>query len=153
MFSSAKLLAVKLVSRIPLNIATRVLVVVPIFIILFQSLILLGILPFDIVWGGKLTPATVVPMVSFAIILNVLVLAIGLVKGGWVSQSVVVQVTRNVSWFMFYFLLCNTVLNLFSETLFEVIVFTPIVALVTVCLFRVLVSKEDLSIAESGKSP
>ncbi len=124
------------VGKLGLRAACIALIVLPTFFIGFHALILAGILPKDIVWGGRLTDRTLVPFELFAIALNLLLVLVGGVAGGFIRSSTALAIAHRIKWFLFYFVLVNTVLALFSTTTFERLL-TPVTALYAICLYRI----------------
>lgn len=110
--------------------------------ILFHTLILLGILPQNIVWGGQaLAPATILLLESFAILVMLFLSFLILMKNKWIKYKWQDKtLNRWLMGFSIYFML-NTMANLLAETTFErsQAVFTIILA---VSLFKI--SKQKL---------
>lgn len=116
----------------------RFLLAICLGLLTFHLLILLQIIPFEIVWGGKLT--TLKEMYVFelisAITVGFLILVICL-KANYVSVKVSKKLVNGILWFFFGFFLLNTIGNVLAETYLEkgFAVLTIIIALL---LFKVL---------------
>lgn len=101
-------------------------------IIVFHGLILAGVIPFDIVWGGRLTsPAQMLRMEAVSITLNLLMLAVIGVRAGLWGRSIPPRVITVVLWAMCALFLLNTAGNLLSHNQLEKIIFTPLTALLS----------------------
>ena len=114
-----------------------------VLVILFHFLILTGVVPFDIVWGGRLKDAS--QMIRFEIIsifINLLMLVVVANSAGMLKLKINQKIIRGGIWIMFVLFLLNTVGNLFSNNHFEKIVFTPITFLLAVFTFRMAIDKE-----------
>jgi hypothetical protein len=77
----------KLIGRLNLWTASRILIVVPALFIAFHGLILASILPRNIVWGGRLTDATFLPLEILAIVVNLLLILAGGVAGKLITAT------------------------------------------------------------------
>ncbi len=117
--------------------ACRVLIILPALFLVFHALILVGILPKNIVWGGRLTGATFYPLEALAIVLNLLLMLAGSVAAGYVTAPRAAGLIDKIKWVLFYFVVFNTIGGLFSITTFEVLL-TPITALYALCLYRLI---------------
>ena len=107
-------------------------------------MILAGALPRDIVWGGRLTDATLVPFEALAIFINLLLMATGAVAAKIIRAPAICAVVLRFKWVLFYFVVVNTVLALFSTTTFELML-TPVTALYALCLYRVIKFPDGLA--------
>lgn len=121
--------------KFPLRAAYLSLILLPALFLLFHGLIIAGVLPPNIVWGGRLTDATFLPLEILALVLNGLLILTGCVAGKFVIAPRAVAFVHWIKWFLFYFVLVNTIAGLFSTTTLEVLM-TPVTALYAVCLFR-----------------
>ena len=108
--------------------------------IIFHLLIITGVLPSTIIWGGKLQNASemrLAELVSIAI--NTLFLTIVSIKvRNPDSRLLIVQV---VLWIMAGLFLLNTLGNLFSLNTFERWFFTPLTLLLSVLSLRLALLK------------
>lgn len=124
------------IGKLNLRAASIILIILPASFLVFHTLIIIGILPRNIVWGGRLTDATFLPLELLAIVLNMLLMATGAVASGFVAAIFVIKLVDYIKWFLFYFVLVNTIFALFSTTTLEVLM-TPVTALYALCLYRV----------------
>ena len=111
-------------------------------IVLFHLLVLTGIIPFHIVWGGRLTnhPQMVrFEMISIAV--NLVMLAVVAIHDGILKLRIKPLLIRIVLWCMCGLFLLNTIGNLLSTNTVEKIVFTPLTLLLSICCFRLAVNK------------
>ncbi|MBK8845629.1 MAG: hypothetical protein IPO27_03325 [Bacteroidetes bacterium] len=98
--------------------------------LVFQVLVLMRVIPFHIVWGGRLTSASqMYRMVSVSILVNVFIAVVCTGKAGWLALPVAERgYTILFVCFAWMFAL-NTIDNLFSKNKWEKIIFTPITLL------------------------
>jgi len=104
--------------------------------IVFHLLVLSRLIPFGIVWGGRLK--TVEQMQVFeliSILINALMLYVAAAGSGHLKHPFRPAVLRVALWVMVLLFALNTLGNIFSENRFEQLVFTPLTALLALlCL-------------------
>ncbi len=128
-----------LLLKIRYSIANKTMVVLPIAITIFHVLILVGIVPADIVWGGHIeTQADLYRLEAVSISLNLMtVVAVlkhsKLMKLGKQSKGLDMFMTGLGVMFVF-----NGFANIFSETLFERLFFTPLILVYAAMTFRLV---------------
>jgi hypothetical protein len=89
-------------------------------ILFFHALILAGIIPFDTVWGGKLkTREEMLVFESISVVLNLLMMGVVAVKGGYWKLRLPPKWITILLWCMAVLFLVNTLGNLFANNLFE----------------------------------
>lgn len=114
-------------------------------LVVFHTLILLRVIPFEMVWGGRLQGVS--EMVSFetvSILINLLMLGVVAIKGNVIKINVNPSLMRIALWAMFGLFLLNTLGNLFSTNLFEKAVFTPITFVLSLFCLRLASAKSSL---------
>lgn len=113
-------------------------------ILAFHFSILFGLIPYDIVWGGKLSDYNqMLVFESLSISLNlylvyILFSRIKLVP--WILGNVLRKVSL---WFFTILFALNTIGNLLAETSFETIVFTPLTLIASVMIAFLAMEKDD----------
>jgi len=125
-----------LIAKLSLPLASKILMLFPTAFLVFHILIIAGVLPRNIVWGGQLTDRTFLPLEILALTINLLLMLVGGVAGGFVKSALAITIVDRIKWFLFYFVVVNTVLALFSTTKFELFL-TPITAIYALCLYRI----------------
>ena len=124
--------------------ASRSLMVLFALIIAFHLLVFFQVIPFQIVWGGRLN--SVSEMYSFeamSIALNLLMLAVVSVRSGVLSLGVNPRVIQVLLWLMTALFILNTVGNLLSINETEKLIFTPITLVLSIfCIRLALVTKQ-----------
>lgn len=119
------------------RLAVSVLLIILSLVIIFHLLVLIGIIPFDIVWGGRLKDRQ--QMVAFetvSLVLNSVMLFIVSIKAGLIKIPIHITIIRVALWLMFALFVLNTVGNLLSKNQLEQIIFTPLTAILAICCFR-----------------
>lgn len=111
-------------------------------VVLFHLLVIIRVIPFDIVWGGKLK--NVSQMRSFeavSVLLNLLMLAVVAMHAGILRLTVSPVIIKIALWTMFVLFLVNTFANMLSENAMEKIIFTPLTFLLSMFSLRLAVGK------------
>ncbi len=110
--------------------------------ILFHLLVLLGVIPFEIVWGGRLkSHSEMLAFETVSILINTFMLLVMLAKRkhlNWNAAFVKISI-----WLMGLIFVLNTVGNLFSESKLEAWLFTPITFVSAVFCFMLVLRKEE----------
>ncbi|GAB3194317.1 hypothetical protein ABID22_000258 [Pontibacter aydingkolensis] len=128
---------------ITLRFATNGLLLIISLTIVFHFTVLLGIVPFELVWGGRLrTHSQMLSFEAASIAINLAMLAVVAIHSGVLKIRVNRKVIRVALWAMFILFLLNTVGNLLSENQAEKMVFTPVTFLLSVFSLRLAVSKK-----------
>lgn len=111
-------------------------------VLLFHLSIVIKIIPYDITWGGRLkSDQDMYVFESFSIVVNLFLMYLLAVKGGYLKQVFSIKVVNIILWFFFGLFCLNTVGNIFAETNFEK--YFTVVTLVTAwLLWKVLKGKK-----------
>ena len=113
-------------------------------ITVFHVLILIGVIPFDIVWGGRLTSREeMLRMESVSLLLNLLMLGIVARRAGWLKWGPGPRIIRILFWVMAGLFALNTLGNLASTRDLERAIFTPLTLLLVVFCWRLALPAED----------
>jgi len=112
-------------------------------LIIFHSLVLLGIIPADIVWGGMIQDAqtNLVTLEVIALLVTGLFMLIIAAKLGYMQAGKLSGIVNFGVWLIFVFLLLNTLGNLASGVSFENLVFAPITMILAFCAFRLAIER------------
>ncbi len=109
---------------------------------LFHLLVLIGVVPDTIVWGGRITDRQkLIVMETVSLITIVLVGVLSFVHGRMITAENGSMVLRIVMWVFAALFLANTVGNLFAKTAFERFAFTPVTAVLTFLTLRLVLLK------------
>jgi hypothetical protein len=110
---------------------------------IFHNLVLLGILPPDIVWGGQIQgiQSNLIILEAAALVVTVLFMLIVAAKVGYIQAGKWRSVVNVGVWLIFIFLLLNTLGNLASGVSFENLIAAPITLLLALCALRLAIEK------------
>jgi len=123
---------------LPLRIATHGLIIIFSLTIVFHLLVITGIIPSAIIWGGTISDTKqMIVMESISIALNLLMLAVVCTYAGIIRIAVNPTVLRIIFWIMFTLFLLNTIGNLAAKSSLETYIFTPLTLILTFFCFRI----------------
>lgn len=127
---------------ITVKLASQIMLFMFILTIAFQFFVLTGVIPYDIVWGGKLeTRQDMIPMVSASIIMNTFFLFVVLIKSSKFQFKAPKIFITIILWLMVVLFAVNTLGNLVAESKIETIIFTPITFILAVLSLRLAIEK------------
>lgn len=122
--------------KLSFKLAGVILILLPSILIIFHVCVILGVLPDNIVWTGRITTDRTKLILGFvSIILNSIILICTLSETGYIQNIKLKKIVKKMLPFVFWWLVGNTIANLFSKSSFEVIVFTPILVILTVSFY------------------
>lgn len=120
--------------------AGRALTAIFLLIIPFHLAVIVGLVPFDMIWGGRLkTREELYVFESISLVLNTLMLWIVAIRMGYVKVLVTLKVTRVILWLMVILFSLNTIGNLMAFNNLETYIFTPITFLMALFSFRLAI--------------
>jgi hypothetical protein len=123
------------------RIATIGLLFILTLVILFHLLVITGVVPFQIVWGGRLKDTSqMLVFETLSILLNVLMLLVVAIQAGLVKVSLNRLTLKIAFWLMGLLFFINTIGNLVSLNALEQVVFTPLTLLLALFSFRLAIS-------------
>lgn len=124
------------------KIAERGLILIFGLTIVFHLLVLSGIIPFTIIWGGRITnESEMYVFEAVSLLLNLLFLFIILIKAKVLLPRFPGKIIHVSLWVMAILFLFNTVGNLLSTSHTEKIIFTPITILLSIFCFILIFQK------------
>ena len=112
-------------------------------LIIFHVLVLLGIIPADIIWGGQVgsLPLSLLTLEIIALVVTLLFALAVAAKTGYVKAGKFKPVATIGVWIVFAFLILNTLGNLASGVKAESLIFAPITLILAFCALRVAIEK------------
>jgi len=125
---------------ISVHTAARSMIIILSLIVIFHLLVLAGIIPYKIVWGGRLENTT--DMIRFEVVsigINLVMLAIVANKAGYLNWGKSKQWARIGLWIMVVLFSINTLGNIVAINIWEKIIFTPLTLLLAFFSFRLAI--------------
>jgi hypothetical protein len=117
-------------------------------VLVFHFLVLFGIVPFEIVWGGRLKNVEEMRVFeSVSIVLNALMITAVAIYAGLLPLNVNRKMLRFAFWVMFVLFALNTVGNLMAVNEYEKIIFTPLTFLLAIFSLRLAVNKSEANVS------
>jgi hypothetical protein len=128
--------------KFPYKIAINLVIIVFGLVLLFHTLVLFQVIPYTIVWAGKLNSISgMQKFETLSIIINLIMLLVVLIKANYIKLKIKQNIMNSlIGMFMFLFCL-NTIGNLFSKTSIETLIFTPITLILAVLFLRIILEK------------
>lgn len=119
------------------RVALRGLIAILSFTVLFHLLVILTVIPFEIVWGGRLkNRSQMLGFETVSIAINLIMLAVVAIKANLLKVTINRKLINGALWFMSGLFFLNTIGNLFSANGFEKMVFTPLTLLLSLFNLR-----------------
>jgi hypothetical protein len=113
-----------------IRLASMAMLLIFSLVILFHVLVIIGIIPFNMVWGGRLQSQE--QMILFemtSILINGVMLGVVAVYVDYLKAKVNPKIIKAALWLMVILFSLNTIGNLFSNNELEKMIFTPITLL------------------------
>ena len=110
--------------------------------LVFHFLVMLGIIPFEIVWGGRLTSrAEMLRSETVSVLVNLIMIAIVAINAKILNVVLPHVFIKVILWLMFLLFLLNTLGNIFSLNKFEQLTFTPVTLVLSLLSLRLALEK------------
>lgn len=125
--------------------AINAMLVILSMVIFFHGLVLIQIIPYTIVWAGKIDNVNDMQFFELvSIIINVLIIIVIAIKGNYITLKVPENLIRISLWLLVVLFSLNTIGNLFAKFSFETIVFTPLTLIMTILCLRIVLEKNSI---------
>lgn len=107
--------------------AAKTIIVILTAVFCFHLLVLTGLIPYQVVWGGRLqTRSEMITFEMVSLLLNALMSALAAMRAGWLGTGLKPRFLRVGLWVMAVLFALNTVGNIFSTNRWEQVIFTPL---------------------------
>lgn len=108
-------------------------------VMIFHLSILTQIVPYDIVWAGKLkTKQEMYVFESVSILINSILISTLLIKGNYLKINISHKIINAILWIHVVLFSLNTLGNLTAKTMFEKAVFTPLTFVSAILIFIIV---------------
>lgn len=133
----------RFISKIDIKVAAVVVIALSASALIFQLFIMAGIIPYDVIWGGRLdSEARMVQFVSVSIAINLFIIFIVAMRGGFIPRYLPARLITIIIWLLVLIFTANTLGNLLAETIIEKVIFTPLTLITALMFYRLATSKE-----------
>ena len=103
----------------------------------YHLIIITELIPYDAVWGGRLKSIEQMHQFEiFSMAINLFMLLVILIKGGYIKINIPKLIINTFLWLFAILFAINTFGNLFSVSIWETIIFTPITLVSAVLCLR-----------------
>lgn len=127
-------------------LARTILLITFFAVIAFHLLIIGGVIPYNVVWGGLLrSEGEMLQFEAISIFVNLLFLLVVAVHAEIIKIRLHPLVLRIALWVMCILFFLNTIGNLLSANKFEQLVFTPVTLVLALCCLRLVLAKRSSS--------
>lgn len=127
---------------IPKKLATTGIIVILSSILIFHLLIVIGVIPYDIVWGGKLeSEEQMMQLELVSLIINASLLFAVISYSKDTKKRIKPVIFKIIFWLMTILFAVNTLGNLLSENILETIIFTPLTLILSLFSLRLALEK------------
>lgn len=126
-----------MLKKIPELLALRIMIVLFCAVLIFHLLVIVGIIPYSIIWGGKMkTHDDMLVMEGISIGINLFFLGIIFLRFSQRNNASLVNKLRIAFWLFFVLFTLNSLGNLFAETPTETLIFTPLTVMLAILSLR-----------------
>ncbi len=120
--------------------AIKIMIALMSAVLVFHTLVLTGVIPYAIVWAGKISAADEMRKLEvISILVNVFAILILMLKAGYIQNKIPVKIFNVIIWLLAVLFSLNTIGNLFSESGFEQYFFTPLTFILAVLCLRIVI--------------
>lgn len=108
--------------------------------IVFHALVLAGLIPFNIVWGGRLENEQQMRIFEFiSISIGAAIVIVIAMKGGLIKPVLPASLIRGFLWLLVLLFSLNTVGNILAVNNLETLIFTPITLISALMCYRLAI--------------
>jgi hypothetical protein len=126
-------------SRIPFQFAINTMITLLSAVVIFHILVLIQIIPYQIVWAGRLNSiAEMQRFETISILINCFIILIITIKGNYLNFKFSSKIIIILVWLFIILFSLNTIGNLMAKSNFEKLVFTPLTFILALLSFRII---------------
>lgn len=105
-------------------------------VVVVHILVLMGVIPSDVVWGGNAEEGSVVVLESIALATTLLFMVVVAAKGGMMTLPIPAKTLDIGMWLMVVYFILNTLGNLLAQSNTETLFFAPLTLVMVVLALR-----------------
>lgn len=122
---------------IPLRVASNGMIILFSMIIIFHGLAIFGIVPYQILWGGRLkNHHEMLVFETVSMVINGLMLVVVMIHKGVINKVISDKAVKIALWVMFLLFVINTIGNINAVSSWERYIFTPITLILALFCLR-----------------
>lgn len=131
-----------MIQKIPFKVAISLFLILLSLVLIFHFLVILKIIPYNIVWAGKIeNDAQMNLFESISILINFILLTAILVKGNILRLKINRIIIQVILYLFVVIFALNTVGNLFAKMSLETYIFTPLTFISAFLCLRIALEK------------
>ena len=130
------------IKKLSIKVTANIILAILLCVSIFHILILTGLIPYDIVWGGRLESVSQMYVFeTVSLIINLVILSVVGMKAGYIPYFLNSKVVNVILWFLVILFLLNTVGNAISLSAIEAIIFTPLTLISALLFYRMAIEQ------------
>ena len=123
--------------------ATFILTVLLGLLLIFHLLVISGMFPADIVWGGQMKPGdSIVLFELLALGMTIIFIFTALTRGVYICNRILGKIAAGFIWIMVVYFILNVAGNLAAKTAAEKWIFTPFTVILVLCSLRLAIKEK-----------
>ena len=123
--------------KINFSFSIKTMIVLLLIALTYHLIILAELIPYEAVWGGRLKSSEQMRQFEFISIgVNLFIVLVILIKGGYIKINIPKLIINSLLWLFAILFTFNSIGNLFSASIWETIIFTPITLISAVLCLR-----------------
>jgi hypothetical protein len=131
-----------MINRIPFRTAVNAMLVLLGLVGIYHLLVLTEVIPYTLTWGGKLRSLSQMRLMeAVSLLINALLMVIVSMKAGYLKPFLPTRAITLILWFFVFLFVLNTLGNLFAESMFEKVVFTPLTLVLAILCRRIVMER------------
>ncbi len=131
-----------MIKKINLKFSINTMIILLTLVLIYHLLILMELIPYNAVWGGRLeTKSQMYNFEIFSIVVNLVILLVISIKGSYINVKIPNLIINIFLWIFTVMFTLNTIGNLFSNSFWEALIFTPLTLLSAILCFRLAIEK------------
>lgn len=128
-----------MIKRISFRSAINITLLLLVLVTVFHTLVLLNVIPYSVTWGGKLRDLSQMRIMEvLSLVVNSLLMVVVLIKARMLKLSISDKIITFILWLFVALFTLNTLGNIFSDSLFEQMVFTPLTLVLALLCKRIV---------------
>ena len=131
-----------MIKKISFKFAINTMLIFLALILVYHLLILIELIPYKAVWGGRLkTVSQMQVFETVSISVNLFIILVIAIRGSLIKVKIPSLAIRILLWSFTIMFALNTIGNLFSNNFWEAIIFTPFTFISALLCFRLAIEK------------
>lgn len=129
-----------MLKKIRFHLAAKLALALLTTLTLFHVMVVIGVIPYNIVWGGRLKDHDqMLALESMSISINLFLMLIIAVRANYLKTTAPALVLKTFLWLFAALFAFNTLGNLMSSNVLEAIIFTPVTIVLSLLCIRLAI--------------